>query len=641
MTTADLFSTDTSTATNTDTTALKATVNMAAQTPAPAPVATAAAGNNEAPNTASDPDAAIPAKRQLRKNVISRQAPDIVVCNMPPATFTEALELLAASGTVDPERMQSFRRDVKRAQGCLPANKDGSPAAPLPCDPVLLRPILQKIRPAQHKISAKRFYNITNELAAIQRKTGWLPPKAGVEQLQTTAWQTGLNLIADEPAAAMFRAFAAYCEARALAPDAVTADELTAYQEHIAQNSARRNPKNTVDALRYAWNKLCRLHPEWSGKLFPQKRDPDQIRDDAHNIPASYFADMDAYLAKLRDPGLFNRRIPRKVAPATIRTRTGILELVPHVLVLEGWKPETLTSLQAIITPAAVEAILTAYHRRNCQDQGWTYGAETTASALKMLAKHWGELAPQDLAEVCRLCDAVKCPPSAFPRRAQERLRQFDDRAVERRFWDLPRKLWHDVLPKHERAGRLIKAARIARAALILAIGFDKPLRLTNHRCLDLAHDFTRDRKGRITGIRIEGERTTKNAPVIEGALSPRTQNMLVKFLDVYRPRLLKAPSTALFPGEKHDYLSEDRFRGIIKDIVLEHIGIDVNPHLLRSLIGTVILDEDPRAVALAQRMLDHRTPTTTLRSYAMQRGRAVANDYANILNKRIRRLSK
>lgn len=73
--------------------------------------------------------------------------------------------------------------------------------------------------------------------------------------------------------------------------------------------------------------------------------------------------------------------------------------------------------------------------------------------------------------------------------------------------------------------------------------------------------------------------------------------------------------------------------------IIKRELGIVVNPHLVRSFIGTIILDEDPRAIVLAQRMLDHRSPTTTAKFYAMQRGRAVNVEYAELLNRRMRKL--
>ena len=448
--------------------------------------------------------------RPLSKWAQSRFAKDIVVCPTPPATFAEAIALIAASGTIDEERLKSFRRDINWVQRRLPAPRDGTPAAPLPCDPQRLRPILQNIQPGRHKISPKRWSNIRNELAAIQRKTGWLPPRSGRAVLQSPGWNAGLALITETPPQAMFRAFAAYCEAAGLAPGDVSPSQLPLYQAHLERTKATIRPAKTSGALRYTWNKLCREHPDWGGRAFPPKVSPRYIRSAADQIPAAFFQDLDAYIAKLRKPGLFDRRFPMKTAEATISTRIDIYKLAASVLVKSGWKPETLTSLRALTTPEAVAAILTDYHRRNCPSGDWTYGAETTAIALKTLASQWGDLSAEGLAEVTKICKTVRCKKSAFPRKAQERLRQFDDKDVERRFWDLPRKLWQDIVPKHERQNRPHRAAYVAKVALSLAILIDKPLRITNFTNLDLAYDFVRDKKDTIIGIKIEGERTTK-----------------------------------------------------------------------------------------------------------------------------------
>lgn len=166
-------------------------------------------------------------------------------------------------------------------------------------------------------------------------------------------------------------------------------------------------------------------------------------------------------------------------------------------------------------------------------------------------------------------------------------------------------------------------------------------MRSQNLAHLDLNLDFTRDPRGRIIGIRIEGDRTTKGAPIIESALSPRTQEWLINFTERFRPYLLGVESSALFPGQKYHYVCKVGFGTQLTEIIHEELGIIVNPHLIRALIGTIILDEDPRAVVLAQRMLDHKSSLTTTKFYAMQRGRAVAGEYADLMKRRMRKLER
>jgi integrase len=580
------------------------------------------------------------AQKVVSKRVLSRISRDVVVGSIRPATLAEAIELIAGSGTVDAERLKSFRRDVRWVQTRLPVNHNGTPTAPLPCDPQLLRPILQTILPGKYGISAKRFQNIRNEIAAIQRKTGWLNPRMGRLEPQSEAWNIGMGRVADA-AKNMFRNFAVFCEDLGLEPTDVTAQHIDEYRTHMEKTGARMHPGRTAGALRYAWNRVCRLYPEWTGNAFPTKRNPKRIRDDNDGTPVSYRVDLGAYIEKLRKPGLFDRRFRAKVAQATIRARKNIYLLSPSVLIKQGWDPKTFVSLKAIVTPTAVEGILTAYHDRNCENVGWTYGAEATAAALKTLAIQWGDLSIDDLDRVKELCASVRCKKSPFPKKAQERLRQFDDRSIERRFWELPGKLWETALRMGKKNRGRVRAAQTAKAALALAIAFDKPLRISNLTNLDLILDFVRDQSNQIVGIRIEGDRTTKGAAIIEGALSSKTQKMILMFLEKFRPVLIQGPTNALFPGQKAEYLCEGSLGHLLETTIRRNLGIDVNPHLIRSFIGTVILDENPHNVVLAQRALDHKSPTTTLRSYAMQRGRSTAAQYAETIHQRIRRLNK
>jgi integrase len=589
----------------------------------------------------ADKTACLLQKRAVSKQVQSRSSADSVVCIVPPATFAEALELITASNTLDSERLKALQRAVRWVQTKLAPGRDGSAAAPLPCNPHLLRPILQKIHPAQHKVTVKTWSNIRRELATIQRKAGWLPPRVAPPTLNSQSWINALALFDNEAATSMFRSFASYCEFKSIEPNEITPVFLMEYQDHIATTRPNLTPAGTLKALRYAWNRLCREMPDWGGSAFPKKRSPRQICDEADGIPESFYADLASYIEALRKPALFDRRFPMKTAAATIATRADIFKLSASILVKRGWNPETLISLRSITTADAITAILTDYYHRNCEDGGWSFGAETTAAALKTLAIQWGGLSADELGKVFDICGAVRRKSTPFPRKAQERLRQFDDRSVERRFWDLPRKLWEEDLRKHERAGRLKRAAETAKIALALAISFDKPLRIRNLTRLDLALDFVHDKTGRIIGIKIEGERTTKGAAIIEGALSPQTQRMLKTFHDQYRPRLLKHPTSALFPGQKTEYLHDQSLGHLMELTIRRTIGIQVNPHLIRSLIATIILDENPRNVILVQRALDHKSPATSIRSYALQRGRATAAEYADTMERRIRKLNR
>jgi hypothetical protein len=558
-----------------------------------------------------------------------------------PQTFSEALSLIESSGTTNPRAIRSYRQSLlwieKKRFGTNSKDRFGST---LPCDPLKLRPILERISPGQNRISLKRWSNLRTDLNSMLRKTGWLPPLPKRPALKTEEWNSLIKTVKNSPAQSMLAGFAAFCEVSNLRPSDILPQHLNQYEIVLRKNGSRLHPKTTISAMRYAWNATKRDHPDLDILTMPRKRHPRQILLNKDAIPSSYFDDLDNYVERLRTPVLFDRAFARRVPNTTIQSRVTLLKVCPSILIGRGWPPEHFTSLRTVVTPEAVKGILEAYHERNCQVSGWTTGARSTAAILTTVARDWGQLSQEDFEETRRVCLSVRPPKNNFPKKARERLRQFDDRNMERRFLMMPSTLWQKA-KTHESAGRMKRAAETAKYALGLAILFDKPLRIQNLVALDLNLDFIRDPQGVITGIRIEGDRVTKGAVIIEAALRPETQKMLRAYLKIYRPILLGAESAALFPGAIDGHAAKSSFATQFSKLVERELGLTVNPHLVRSYIGTVILDENPRSIVLAQRMLDHRSPVTTAKFYAMQRGRAVEREFADVLHNRLRRLNK
>ncbi len=617
------------------------TSDLASKTGIREPMAAEHAACNDGVGALDEPvDGAIidPTTISLPANARARVAGDIVVCATPPATFAEALDVLAASFTLPEARLKDLRRDVAWVEDHRPRNRDGSAAAPLPCDPEALRPILKTLKYDRRKTGPKRLYNIKSSLASIQRKVGWLPPRAPRKPIRTAAWASQLGMMGDgDLSRPTMRRFAVFCEERNLLPEDITLEHLDAYGAVLATTNMKA-PEQTVTAIKSRWNRLCREHDTFPGHELPARRNRLTIRDDANGIPASFAADLDAYLSKLRQPGPFEKGFKGPSAESTIRTRGHILALAPHRLVKRGWPATALTSLAAILTPAAVEVILTDYWHANCHDGRWTLGAEATAQALAAAARQWGNLPAADLEQVIDICRQVRAKHRGFTAKKLERLAQFDDPKIERRFLQLPETLWRKAL-KFATAGKMKRAADTAKYALALAILFDKPLRVADLSILDLALDFVRNAKGKITGVKIAYGRASKRAPVVEGALSAQTVRMLETYVAKFRPVLLNDESTCLFPGQAGSHLDAKSMASQIRTLIGRELGVDVNSHLMRAYVGTVILDEDPRAVALAQRVLGHQNAATTLRFYAAQRGRAANRQYSELIERRRRRL--
>ena len=134
--------------------------------------------------------------------------------------------------------------------------------------------------------------------------------------------------------------------------------------------------------------------------------------------------------------------------------------------------------------------------------------------------------------------------------------------------------------------------------------------------------------------IVIPGEEV-KNGQEIRAKLSPQTAGMMRLFIDRYRSVNCSKPTSWLFPRGDGSAWTPTQACTDLKDTVLRYIGMDVTPHLIRSLAGKIILDEHPGAVAMVQQMLGHKRLETTMRFYARldpQKTRAI---YQKLIAKR------
>jgi hypothetical protein len=107
----------------------------------------------------------------------------------------------------------------------------------------------------------------------------------------------------------------------------------------------------------------------------------------------------------------------------------------------------------------------------------------------------------------------VKFPSPRLTRTARERLAQFDEPAVMRRYLQLTAQCFA-AADRMLKDGSPKRAARLDQRALALAILTNKPLRREDLIELDLASDFQRDSKGRIVGLSIPGSKTKPSVPI-------------------------------------------------------------------------------------------------------------------------------
>jgi hypothetical protein len=235
-------------------------------------------------------------------------------------------------------------------------------------------------------------------------------------------------------------------------------------------------------------------------------------------------------------------RRTRKYSPATIRQTRAHLLQAAAVLVRKGADLGSLESLRDIVNPAAYRCVLEDHAERLGRGEGWAASSGTLATNLRRAARISGALSDADMAEVATLCGMVKFPTPRLTRKARERLAQFDEPAVMRRYLRLTSECFA-AADRMRREGAPKKAAMLHQRALALAILINKPLRREDLVELDLAADFRHDSKARIVGLSIPGEKT-KSGRDDEAWFEPPLIRHLDRHLKVYRPLLPHSAST-------------------------------------------------------------------------------------------------
>ncbi|OYV61964.1 MAG: hypothetical protein B7X01_01835 [Acidiphilium sp. 21-62-4] len=325
----------------------------------------------------------------------------------------------------------------------------------------------------------------------------------------------------------------------------------------------------------------------------------------------------------------------RALAPATIRSRESIILVNAHYLLELGWPPERLDHVRAICSPEAVAAILREQFRRHSPDgKTWPPGAKPIASNLRTIAAQIGELSDSDLAQVRKLAARVPKARHGFPKKTRERLAAFDDERVLRDFYKLPQVLWREAM-EFAKTGKVRQARAKAKYGIALGLLLIKPLRVGELASLEFRGDFRRDREGHIVGLLVPGERTKTGVPieaVFDATFGRRIAEYFERFLQP-----VEHATIFMFPNQNADHVTGAALsQGLAREVRL-HLGITFNTHIVRALIATIILDADPNAIAVAQRMLEHTHVDTTTRHYGMLRGRGAQRQYENILTATLR----
>ena len=497
----------------------------------------------------------------------------------------------------------SIRRFVEIVRGTLQ----------MPASFSVLRNASRSVSPAAAGIGRSRWSNIRSDLKFILDRSD-APTRAPLRKDLVADWQILRTLVDhDFPTKLGLSNLFHWCSARGIQPNDVCDAVMELYREDLHTRSLRINPDRRHQRTCVLWNRAAAHYPQWPRQEVTVPKYRRTISFPWDSFPKPFRDDLDSYTVLMTGDDLMAENAPDRLRkPSTMAHQREQIRRFASALVHSGTPIEEITSLEVLV------------ERRNFE-RGFRYYLDwlgsnrpslfEIASTLVVVAKAYVGLDADDVKELMRLRDRLKCRKRGMTVKNRERLRPFLDPRNQARFLRLA-----DRLIKEAKArGRTKKAALLVQIALAHEIEIAAPLRLGNLAALNLNRHF------RFVGgctratvyISIPSDEV-KNEEPLEHPLPDRAAELLDLYLRQYRSLLLDGPDEGwLFPGQGRGHKHEVTIRQQLCGAVFRHTGLTVNPHLYRHIAAFFYLQANPGDYETVRRLLGHKSVETTIMFYA------------------------
>ena len=434
-----------------------------------------------------------------------------------------------------------------------------------------------------------------------------VPGRQPVEKLPE--WSKLLPKIETRTTRYYLGAFAHACSLKGIRPEDVDSAVLEEYEADFVNKSKAVYPYRCTRAVRFHWNRAVQTIPQWPGKVIelPKIKGPWALP--WSEFSASFRKDLDAWLAWVSKPDLFDPNRPAEpLNYGTISHLRQRVRALASALVLSGYDRRTITDLSILVDPAAAEIALAYLKRRDPPDtEGIVYAS---ACVLRRIARAWVNAAPDTLSAHDALCRRYRGPDGLLSNRTKAQLRQFNDTDNIRKLMEFPRK-------QLERAQRY--SVPTSHRAIAVQIGLAVELLLAAPIALKNLASIHMDRHLTWHDTRIRISFPPSECRTRLGVSFELPQGA-VDYLDAYtssfRPILTTEPNRWLFPGSGDSHKCERWFSSQIKQHIQRQTGLHVGAKLIRHLVVKLYLEAHPYGYEVVRQTLGHWRLSTTMQLY-------------------------
>ncbi|MGR3715311.1 MAG: tyrosine-type recombinase/integrase [Thermohalobaculum sp.] len=488
----------------------------------------------------------------------------------------------------------------------------GQPAETVSASPANLRAALKHLTPAMARVSPGRWRNARSLLAFALARAGLVTIEGRARATPSAAWSLLLSGVSGRhgPYYHLGR-FARWCTAQSIEPHDVSDAVLGRYQHALADQSLTDDPARSAKEVARAWNTASAAQPSWPQIALSVPDNRRAFTPDWDAYPPSLKQDVDALLGWLGDDDPFGERPSRALRPASLATRRKQIRSLAGALVVQGVPPSTLTDLRATITLERCKLAL-RYFWDKAGAKPTTHTAQLAGLCL-MIARHWVHLPPHEITHLKDVAERLTPKAAGISDRNTERLLALEDAGRLRALLTLPERL----MDLADNAGPpSLSSARLAQAAVAIAIELRKPLRLRNLQELRIGTTLIREHKDLV--LLLQPADDVKNRLRITAKIEGTPAKLIATYIDRYRPLLATAGGDWLFPGKTAQKpKSSCSLRDQITDAIAKHAGLAWHPHLFRHCAAWLILREDPKAHGAVQRILGNKTLYSVMNNYS------------------------
>jgi integrase len=336
----------------------------------------------------------------------------------------------------------------------------------------------------------------------------------------------------------------------------------------------------------------------------------------------------------------------------TLAARRGyIVSLAKAVASSAEVVPET---IEELTDPEFLDVAAETLKEVNLGDFPSAYVTSVLKTARK-IARDYLCRPPEDLREIDDTITLQKVSYQGIAPRNMAKLRQFNDTRIQQAI-DLSGVLLRDIDASIQRKR---KAARKSDGSLPMAAEVIDP-ELGRDIMATLAHDILlaraprsenvvkarldwvvwHDRQARIVVPAVEVKMRSAGDADLTIQLSRAASKLLKTYLETVRPRILTSSQKQnpyLFPAQGKTN-AEGHYAGLLKRVTArlhQKVGVRINPHLYRHLIGWIWLRDSLDNLPKVQRLLGHKRLQTTIDHYAELDETLISNEWLAHLDRR------